>query len=207
MSDPNGTDSVAAMPQLPSAYSHERLVDRAQVTDLLHRYARSIDRLDAAEMRAVFHPDATDNHGVFNGPTEGFADFVVSRHQKVPFSAHLISNTLIDFVDTDTAVVESYATAFQTYPADARASLAQYAGKAAADDLAAAGEKNPTQLMLCGRYVDVVTRRNGEWRIQKREVVLDAGMVLQATPTAATFSQGRRDQDDPIYQTLAAYRK
>ena len=110
--------------------------------------------------------------------SRGFADFVCTRHIGVPFSAHCVSNMLIEFVGLDAAVVETYVTCFQTYPPRTAASLAQFASDKAASEI-----KDPAHLFLSGRYVDKVTRRGGGWRFQTRQVVYDASMLLNTTST------------------------
>ena len=43
-------------------FLHEQR-DRALITDLIHRYSRAVDRLDADLLRSVYWPDGTDDHG------------------------------------------------------------------------------------------------------------------------------------------------
>ena len=51
-------------------YSPQRIADRLQITDCMYRWCRSVDRLDFKAMSGVFHPGATDNHGIFVGTAE-----------------------------------------------------------------------------------------------------------------------------------------
>jgi hypothetical protein len=53
-----------------------------------------------------------------------------------------------------------------------------------------------------GRYVDRLERRDGEWRIAARELVLDWTARADAAVYAdvATYSQGRWDRDDLSYR-------
>lgn len=73
------------------AYSIERIADRMQIQDAMYRWCRAVDRVDFDGMRAVFHPDATDTHGICEGGVEGLIDWIRDRHQTVPFSTHQIS--------------------------------------------------------------------------------------------------------------------
>src|SRR3546814_19513011 len=44
------------------------LCNRMEISDLLSRYCRGIDRLDKKLISDVYWPDAMDNNGVYNGP-------------------------------------------------------------------------------------------------------------------------------------------
>ena len=50
------------------------LLDRQAIADVLVTYSRAIDRLDRDLLISVYHPDAIDDHGVFIGTREEFAD-------------------------------------------------------------------------------------------------------------------------------------
>lgn len=184
--------------QLPAPYSPERLADRAQIADLLARYCRSVDRLDYEAMAASYHPDATDDHGGYAGGVEGFVDYVRDRHRGMPFSMHQTGNQLIEFTGRDEAVVETYVLTYQTYGPDHASALAVIAGLEVDDD-------ETRHFLLSGRYVDVVTRRDEEWRFQTRRAVYDSGVVFEGVVTAPgpAFITGARDRTDPIYQALA----
>src|SRR5882762_4106907 len=43
------------------------LLDEREITAVLHRYTRGVDRCDAAAIKSVYHPDARDRHGDFDG--------------------------------------------------------------------------------------------------------------------------------------------
>ncbi|TJV46117.1 MAG: nuclear transport factor 2 family protein [Mesorhizobium sp.] len=179
-------------------YSLERLADRAAIYDVMCRYCRGVDRLDFETLRSAYHPDATDNHGPYNGDVDGFIDWVRNRHQKIPFSKHLLGNMIIEFTRPDEAAVETYCIAVQRYPADARASLTALLGDGAG------GESNAVDLFVYSRYVDKVTRREGVWRIQERNVVLDSTALINApsaqSNTVAQQIYGRHDKHDFLYE-------
>jgi hypothetical protein len=81
----------------PNDYSPERIADRMQIQDTMYRWCRSVDRLDFDAMRQVFHPEAVDHHGAFDGGVEGLIDWIGNRHRTIPFSMHAVSNMLIEF--------------------------------------------------------------------------------------------------------------
>lgn len=183
-------------------YSPERIADRVAITDTMYRWCRSIDRLDMAGIRSVFHPDATDDHGAFKGNVDALVDWVTNRHQTIPFSMHQISNILIEFASEDLALVETYAWCVQRYPPEARPSLMQLTGGTGG---ASGGSIDS---MSCVRYVDRFERREGEWRIARRTVVMDWRGLVDVPPEAPRFPptavMGKRNADDFMFQERRA---
>lgn len=183
-------------------YTIERLADRAQIQDTMYRWCRAIDRLDYDGIRAVFHPDAIDIHGIYNGGIDGLIEWIRERHQTIPFSMHNLTNILIEFTGPDSALVETYCLAVQRYPADGKASLAAPAGERAGKKAAA------LDLMGCARYVDRFERRAGEWRIAHRTVVFDSWLLHEVAPDApkmgADWTVGRRDKRDHVFIARSA---
>jgi len=184
-----------------NTYSPEKIADRMQIQDVMYRWCRAVDRLDYDGIRAVFHPDAVDRHGPFNGDVDGLVAWIRERHAKIPFSMHQISNILIEFARDDVALVETYVRTVQRYPADAKANLAQLSGGAAGSDGRAA------DLFTCSRYVDKFERRNGEWRIAQRNLIQDWKQIVDVPDDAPAPKEGwlagRRDVSDPLYALRA----
>ncbi|KWT73264.1 MULTISPECIES: nuclear transport factor 2 family protein [unclassified Variovorax] len=184
-------------------YSPERIADRLHIQDCMYRWCRAVDRLDFSGIREVFHPDAVDLHGAFNGPVDGLVEWIRERHAGIPFSMHAVSNILIEFAGPDLALVETYVRTTQRYPAEARAALDQLAGGKAG---AAGGGMD---LMTCSRYVDRFERRaDARWKIAKRTLVAD---WKQFVPVPADMPQppasqetGRRSQDDLVFRERRA---
>lgn len=175
----------------------ERLADRAQIQDALYRWCRAVDRLDYEAIRGVFHPDAVDSHGMFEGGVDGLIGWLRERHRTMPFAMHSISNMLIEFAGRDLALVETYCLVVQRHSAEGAASLAAIAGKEASHG-------RPVDVLACARYVDRFERREGEWRIAHRKVVWDYVTMNQVPESAAELSGdwtvGRRDAGDYIYR-------
>ena len=181
-------------------YSPERIADRVEIQDRLHQFVRGIDRRDWALALSVYHEDATDNHGIYNGSAQGFIAFTKKRHETVLMSMHRLSNIIIEFTDLDSALVESYGLNWQAL------SVANSDMRAATEPT---GEKNelPLEVLSATRYVDQFTRRNGAWRIQERQVIFESSMKVTAEATgpnmAAVMTMGRRDESD-FLMTLRA---
>src|SRR5258706_15970873 len=88
----------------------ERLLDRQDIQDAIHRYYRGMDRFDEDLMCSAFHPDATERHG---GWAEGNAWEVSHRLLETAgdFSTahtHFVTNLTIDFTGSDSARTECY---------------------------------------------------------------------------------------------------
>ena len=178
-----------------------RLADRLDIRELIDRYARGVDRKDWEAVRAVYHPDAFDDHGNYKGDIDGFIDSLKKRHVWIEQSMHVVANCIIEFDGPDSAVVESYFITYQRLlPGAGQFRLNYLSREPLADDDAVQGQ-------AIGRYVDRVTRRNGqEWRIEKRSVVFE---LYRGTPTIPggglkpNWTVSRRDGDDPIERLLA----
>jgi hypothetical protein len=174
-------------------YSIERLADRQQIQDVLYRWCRAIDRLDYDAIRNIFHPDAIDSHGHYEGNIDGFIEWVRGRHATIPFCLHSLSNMLIEFASLDTAIVETNVMTVQHYPK---------VGDEVVKLLGAGRPGAPMDMIAFARYADRFERRKGEWRIQRRTVIYDAQMILESCPSrmSSGVTLGRRDKDDFIYK-------
>ena len=58
------------------------LQDRQAIYDCLMRYSRAVDRLDRELLLSVYHDDAVDDHGMFVGDPQEFADWVVGMNRE-----------------------------------------------------------------------------------------------------------------------------
>lgn len=170
----------------------------SEINQVLHRYARGVDRQDWALVRSAYHEDAIDQHGDFQGGIQAFVDYLIQRHGNIEQSIHFISNVTVELIGDDRALVESY------YLCQQRLKSAVSIEKAFGNILVAADET--LQLSVSGRYVDRFERRNGAWKIADRKVAFD---VLSATPTPLGGGLGqrllvsRRDQDDVLLRERA----
>ena len=166
-----------------------RLLDREAIRDCIYRYCRGIDRADEAALRSSYWPDATDSHGAYSGPVEGFFQWALEVFKTDARNVHQVSNILIAFTAPTRAAVESYFNALQ-----------RGAGK----------DGVVRQFHLAGRYCDLFEKRAGEWRVVQRTVVYD--WIDEQTPPAesetARFGPrqpiGAKLPHDPIYHLLAA---
>jgi hypothetical protein len=152
------------------------LLDKQELWELVHRACRAIDRADEEMLRSVYHPDALDEHGVYNGGVEGLIEHAKHRtHSLDPQvrknpTRHLLHNVMFE-IDGDMAWGESYCVVERV------------------DD---------GKLWIEGvsRHIDRFERRNGEWRIAHRRVILEWG---SDDFDVSRFPEGHRDRRDPVY--------
>lgn len=171
-----------------SATRVQTMLDKVDILDVMQRYARGVDRGDMDLIRSSYHPDAYDDHVEYKGDVDGLIAWLEQRFHGVDNSTHFIGNCLIEFADEDTALVETYYNSRRI-----RLPTAQEAATLQPND------------QICrqswGRYIDRFERRNGEWRIAHRVVVLESRftMVVSDAERDAQSTWGQRDASDPYY--------
>ncbi len=164
----------------------EEVIDREQIRDCLMRYSRAIDRRDPELLRGVYWPGASDDHVVFKGPVEEFIPWCMAQMESMPLVMHTLGNILIQVTGAE-ARVETY---FQAYHR--------------IDD----GKKPPYDMVLGGRYLDKMSRRDGEWRIAERRCSFDwyreyaDSADWQKDFSGAPFRPGGKKPDDLVYTFL-----
>lgn len=170
----------------------QRLIDRAEIYDAMCRYARGVDRGDSDLIRSAYHPDAYDEHGDYKGGIDGFIEWLGTLFMNFDNSMHFLGNCLIEFAGPDLALVETSYASRRTRPPVG----AECAGLAPNDAICR---------QAWGRYLDRFERRNGEWRVAKRMVVVDARFTSVAKGGArnAPLTWGTRDRSDPYYAVRA----
>ncbi len=130
------------------AYTLEQLSDLESIRSLARRYCRGVDRLDEAEMKSAYWPDATDDHGSFVGNAWTFAEHCMTGHLKWRSTSHCIFNHQIELdPDGRHARGEIYNVTYLL--------------------------QRDTDLLDTwhGRYLDVYEKRDEEWRILERVCV------------------------------------
>lgn len=146
------------------------LLDKFEITELLTRYLRAIDRGDIATLRASYLPGATEEHGgIYSGPAQGYIDTIEAAltHPR-SVGTHTLTNVLID-LDGDAARSEHYVLALTRLRADGVVS----------DSLVAT------------RIIDDLRRVDGRWGIARRRLRFD--WVHDIGPRPATWLYGLRD--------------
>ncbi|KAB1648331.1 nuclear transport factor 2 family protein [Pseudoclavibacter endophyticus] len=170
------------MGQQHIAATLQQLVDRQEIRDCLHRYARGLDRKDLDLLRSAFHPDATDHHGgsvEYHPAAEALINDWERRDAHRSFSQHLLHNMSFD-IEGDTAHVETYYQLVVGITPDAPTEL-------------------PPLGLSGGRYVDRFERRDDEWRIARRVVIVEYASQLDERERAHHLLWARRSRRDPSY--------
>jgi 3-phenylpropionate/cinnamic acid dioxygenase small subunit len=146
---------AAAAADAPAATAAQ---DRAAIQNLIAKYAFALDTLNADLYASVFAPDAQFTFGgnTYKGREQirGIIATVKERRAArpasdgpAPKSYHAITNTMIEFVNDHEAHHRSY---WQTISGQASGGFS-VAGM--------------------GVYEDTIVKTNGEWLIQKREIL------------------------------------
>lgn len=126
--------------------------DRAEICDLLSRFAFLADEGDPAEAGALFTADGVwETHdSTFQGPDEIAAALQGYRDKGVagPESGtrHIVTNVEVDFDGADSARSRSYWL------------------------LAGRGDDGTARILALGQYHDILCRQEGTWRLARRRV-------------------------------------
>jgi hypothetical protein len=158
--------------------------DRDEIQQILLRYCRGIDRLDEELVRSCYHPDATDDHGLYTGVVDSFIRNAFERQRTLLLACHYLQNVYIE-VEGNVAASEAYAVAVERTSGSEGEIIDNVAGV---------------------RYVDRFERRaNGPWLIARRTVVLDwsrSDVAHHDWLAGSQFVRGTRDRSDPSYSEL-----
>jgi ketosteroid isomerase-like protein len=119
--------------------------DRIDITDVLYRYASTIDKFDLEGLRATLADDITAQYGNADPVSGGdeVAAWIAAAISTVVWQHHLLSVYHVD-VDGDTAKALVYHTSHQLFEADPK-----------------------TAKLLVGRYHNELRREPGGWKITK----------------------------------------
>jgi len=134
-------------------------------------------------IRSAYHPGAYDDHGEFRGTAEEFVPWVVGALQRGGgmVTMHSICNEYVE-VRGDVAFGEAYFIAYHRS--------------------GPAGQM--VDMTLRGRYVDRCERRNGQWKIARRVVVMHdwtrVDPVQGVHDRVHLYRQGVRSGEDESYR-------
>jgi hypothetical protein len=176
--------SDAERNRMSGSYTIDRLLDEAAIRRVIQMISRAFDRGDADLLKSAYHPDAIEERGGRQIPVETFMAEVWPRiKQNYSMLAHYVGSINVLDLEGDTAHVETYVCGMHLYsPANGEQERIMWGGS---------------------RYVDIFERRNGEWRIARRTLVIDwtHEQPHQYDPEATKdFTHGQRfTRDDPSY--------
>lgn len=181
--------------------------DRDAIENLLGLYCRGIDRLDLELLKSVYHVDAIDDHGIISANGHDFAEQIIPLLGKVcVYSQHSVTHAVID-IKGDQAFSEAQYIGFHTIEAGAE-SIEGFFGVQYLEQQRALGNLERRHEYVCGgRYIDVLHKRDGVWRIYRRKMTNEwavcrpSSAVTEGIPGAVCVS-GSRDRNDPVYRLL-----
>ena len=177
----------------------DHVIATHEIQQVLARYCRGMDRMDADLTLECFEPDAhLEYHGLYRGDPAGFVRWLWPVHASLVGHTHQIQNSIVDVdhADAGRAVSEAYVTV----------------------TLRAVLDGAVVDLIGRGRYLDEWTSASGRWAIRDRRYVSDLTTVVDAgdrgrfggllTPAVADppVWRGERDGTDASY-TLGAWRR
>ena len=126
----------------------QELLDKQDIIECLTRFSRGMDRFDREVFLSAFHADATIAAGPFVGSPAECYDWAAPMHEAGQVATqHNLLNVTFD-IDGDTAHTETYYL---------------FAGR----------NRDGTNWLAGGRYVDRLERRRGEWKIALRTNVIE----------------------------------
>jgi hypothetical protein len=162
----------------------EELLAKQEISEVIYRYCRGIDRMDRELTLSCWHPDGTADYGeIYRGTGAGFVDWLWPVHRD-GFAAHShqITNMLIE-LDGARAASESYVTVA----------------------LRSRGTESAVDLIARGRYLDRWSRRDGVWAIDHRRHLVDMQSSYPASAGDGEPMDGSsRGPDDASYELLPA---
>jgi hypothetical protein len=157
----------------------DEVIAESEIKDVHLRFCRSNDRRDEELARSCFHPDAViELHQPLT--VDELMELAGKMLSLYSVTWHIAPNQLVE-VEGDRAWAEHYTISSHRMPAD---------------------ENGPERDFIAyGRYNDRMERRDGEWRIARRKMILD---FTRTDPVGAGAppmgnSGGARDRSDPSY--------
>jgi ketosteroid isomerase-like protein len=186
----------------------QEIVDRKRIYDVLTRYCRALDRCDVDLMRSVYWDDARDDHGVFNGGAQEFAEFIIREIQEwFEVTVHAIMNVHME-LEGNIACTESYLFAYHRIRGDKKKVEEIFGSTYLSQFDWSKVEGVPHVFLYGGRYVDRLEKRGKEWKIAHRQVVMDWN---QNEPSTAIWDEGMfktltlrgtRGHEDPVFKNV-----
>jgi hypothetical protein len=160
----------------------EHLLDRQDVLDCLTRFSRGMDRFDRELFLSAFHPDATIAAGPFVGGPDKLYEWASVMHEQGQLATHHnLTNHTCD-LRGDVAHAETYYL---------------FVGR----------NRDDSNWIAGGRYIDRLERRNGAWRIALRTNAIEWSGLVPSLPIPFADVPGidingvpSRSKLDPSYQ-------
>ena len=160
----------------------EQLLHRQDILDCLNRFSRGMDRFDRGLFLSAFHADAVIAAGPFVGDPVSLYDWASKLHDHGQSATHhnLLNHTCD--LDGDVAHTETYYL---------------FVGR----------NRDDTNWIAGGRYLDRLERRDGGWKIALRTNAIEWSGMVPTLPIPFADVPGvhlngvpSRSPEDPSYQ-------
>jgi SnoaL-like domain len=166
-----------------------QLLDRQDILDCLIRFSRGMDRFDRDIFLSAFHPDATIAAGEFVGGPQALYDWARQLHDRGQSATHHnLLNHSCD-IDGDAAHTETYYL---------------FVGR----------NRDDSNWIAGGRYIDRLERRDGSWKIALRTNAIEwSGLVptlpipFAEVPDINLNGAPARAKQDPSYRRPLSNRR
>ena len=129
----------------------QALLDKQAITEVIARYSRTLDWLDDAGQATCYWPDAAIDYEFFKGTAAEFLPVVMQIERASQRRWHMLSGLQIALTSATTAITECYGMATGIREAEG-----VFTGR-----------------LIGGRYLDEFEQRGGEWRIARRQYIMD----------------------------------
>lgn len=181
------------------------LLDRRKCYDVLTRYCRGLDRADLDLIKSAYWEDAVDQHGIYEGNAHEFCDYIIAGiGDWFEVATHNICNIHMDYYG-DVMCTESYLISYCSVAGDADKVEAIYGPAYVARCGREGMAHRQHAFLMAGRYLDRLEKREGEWRIARRQVVMDwnenwpGGLILDEGMFRDLQRRGCYGPEDPVY--------
>jgi hypothetical protein len=136
--------------------SLETVAAKQAIAEVLYRYCHAVDRIDADIWKTVWHDGAVVHYeGIFEGSASDLMEFIFRAHRASEATSHQVTNAVVE-VDGARAESTCYVTAVV---------------RSGANDV-----------VIRGRYLDRLSARDGEWRIDERRYQNDVMQLIPVGP-------------------------
>ena len=95
------------MNNIGKTLSMDELADKMAITEIIHAYARGVDRADSEILKSTCWEDAEVDYGGYQGLAHPFCESLPTAIKNYKNTQHQVSNTLIFFDDPNKASAES----------------------------------------------------------------------------------------------------
>jgi SnoaL-like domain len=160
----------------------ESLLERQEIVDCLTRFSRGMDRFDRDIFLSAFHTDAVIAAGPFVGGPKDLYEWASKLHEQGQVATHHNMMNLTCEINGNVAHTETYYL---------------FVGR----------NRDDSNWIAGGRYIDRLERRDGVWKIALRTNAIEwSGMVptmaipFSDVPDIYLNGAPSRSKDDPSYQ-------